>query len=247
MDKNKIDRNVPIPLYYQLKQILSEYIRGKRVGTAIPTEQDLCRLYEISRPTVRQAVNELAVEGYLQRKKGKGTYISQPKIHQNFMAVLDSFNAEMLQKGLTPGTKVLTASSIKATKYVHARLALNKDGAVIHLERLRSVNNDPLVIVDTYLPADKLFGILEKDFEEESLYRIIEEDYGYTIDKATRTLEPRIAGEYEAKMLKIPKGTPIQYIETVAYIKSGEPLEFSIARYRGDLSRFSFELSTKKI
>jgi GntR family transcriptional regulator len=247
MDKSNIDKNVPIPLYYQLKQILSEYIRGQKIGTVIPTEQDLCRRYQISRPTVRQAVNELVVEGYLQRKKGKGTYISQPKIHQSFMAVLDSFNAEMLQKGLTPGTRVLAASTIRATERIHERLALEKDGAVVHLERLRSVNDEPLVIVDTYLPADKLVGILEKDFEQESLYWIIEADYGYSIDKATRTLEPRVASEYEAKILKIPKGAPIQYIETVAYIKSGEPLEFSIARYRGDLTRFSFELNTKKI
>jgi GntR family transcriptional regulator len=247
MDNKRIDKSIPIPLYYQLKQILSEDIRGKRIGSTIPTEEDLCREYKISRPTVRQAINELVVEGYLQRKKGKGTFVSQPKIHQDFMVVLESFNAEMLQKGLTPGTRVLVASVIKATNRVSETLKLQANSDVIHLERLRFVNNEPLVIVDTYLPHSKLVDILENNFEEESLYKIIENDFGYTIDKAIRTLEPRIAGEYEAEMLGIVRGAPIQYIETVAYIKNGDPIEFSIARYRGDLSRFYFELSVKKL
>jgi GntR family transcriptional regulator len=246
MDDKKINKSLPIPLYYQLKQILSEYIRGRKVGSPIPTEEDLCRRYNISRPTVRQAINELVVEGYLQRRKGKGTYISQPKIHQDFMVVLESFNGEMLHKGLMPGTKVLAANIIRATACVCEALKLQENDEVIHLERLRSVNGEPLVIVDTYLPPNQLDGILEKDFEVNSLYTIIEKDYSYTIEKATRTLEPRIANEYEAKMLRIRKGDPIQYIETVAYLKDGDPIEFSIARYRGELTRFSFTLSAKK-
>jgi GntR family transcriptional regulator len=246
MDEKKINKSIPIPLYYQLKQILSEYIRGKNVGSNIPTEEELCRRYNISRPTVRQAISELVVEGYLHRKKGKGTYISQPKIHQNFMAILESFNAEMIQKGLTPGTKVLSTNMIRATTFVRQALNLRENGDVIHLERLRSVNGEPLVIVDTYLPPNKLDGILENNFEEESLYTIIEKNYGYIIEKATRTLEPRVAGEYEAKMLKIRKGDPIQYIETVTYLKNEVPIEFSIAKYRGELSRFSFELRKRK-
>ena len=247
MNDTRIDKNVPIPLYYQLKQILSEYIRGKKIGTTIPTEEELCRRYEISRPTVRQAINELVVEGYLQRKKGKGTFVSQPKLHQDFMAVLESFNEEMIGKGLNPGTKVLDARITKGTKKVCEALNINEEGEVVHLERLRSVNNEPIVIVDTYLPYNKVANILENNFEEKSLYKIIANDYGYAIDKATRTLEPRIAREYEAKMLKVEKGTPIQYIETITLTKTGDPIEYSIARYRGDRTRFSFDLYAKKM
>jgi GntR family transcriptional regulator len=242
-----IDKNIPVPLYYQLKQILLEQMKHAEVGELIPTETELCSIFNISRPTVRQAINELVTEGFLYRLKGKGTFISRPKISQDFMMVLESFNDEMKEKGLTPKTKVLQFQLEKASEIVAEKLQINEGSEVVILERLRSTNDEPIVLVDTHLPSSMVQDILSKDLESESLYKIIERDYGYEISRAIRTIEPSIAGEYEAKLLGIKKGVPVQYIETVAYLDTGQPIEYSIAKYRGDRSTFSFELTKKKI
>ena len=237
-----LNKNIPIPLYYQLKEILLEYIQYAEAGSDFPTELELCEQFDISRPTVRQAINELVVEGYLQRIKGKGTFISEPKIKQDFLVALKSFTEEMQEKGVVPTTKVLEVEKSPCDDKVSAALNIPIGSEVIQLKRLRFANNIPIVLVVTFLPAAKLPDIFSKDFENESLYRIIEEEYGYTIDRATRTLEARVTGEDEAELLGIKEGDPIQFIETIAYLDDGTPIEYSLAEYRGDKSEFTYEL-----
>lgn len=241
-----LNKDIPIPLYYQLKEILLEEIQHAEKGSPFPTELELCNHFDISRPTVRQAINELVVEGYLQRIKGKGTFIAEPKIKQDFLIVLKSFTEEMREKGLIPKTQVLGVEQEPCDEKVSKALNIAVGSEVIQLKRLRSANNIPIVLVTTFLPAAKLPNILSRDFENESLYRIIEEEYGYTIDRATRTLEAWVAGENEAALLEIKEGDPIQFIETIAYLTDGTSIEYSLAQYRGDKSEFTFELKKQR-
>lgn len=241
-----LNKNIPIPLYYQLKEILLEYIQHAESGRDFPTEAELCEQFDISRPTVRQAINELVVEGYLQRIKGKGTFIAGPKIKQDFLIGLQSFTEEMQSKGFTPTTKVLTLETSPCDDKVSNALNIPTGSEVIHLKRLRFANNVPIVLVATYLPAAKLPNILAQDFENESLYHIIEKNYGYVIARATRVLEARVAGEDEAELFGIKEGDPIQFIETIAYLDDGAPIEYSLAEYRGDKSEFIYELKKQR-
>jgi GntR family transcriptional regulator len=144
-----LNKNIPIPLYYQLKTILLEYIREHHsdVEEPIPTEVEISEYFGISRPTVRQAINELVVEGYLYRVKAKGTFIAKPKISQDFLLTLDSFNNEMRKKGLVPSTKILQREVIKCDEKVANVLKLEPGSDVIKLTRLRSANNEPIVFV----------------------------------------------------------------------------------------------------
>ncbi len=239
----KINKNIPIPLYYQLKEILLEHIQDSKVGVAIPPEMELCSLFHISRPTVRQAINELVREGFLERQKGRGTFVAQPKITRDYTFALQSFNDEMKQKGLEPSTKVLELEIVQADDRVSEKLDLPQNAEVIKLRRLRSTNGEPVLIVLTYLPAHRFPELLSKDLEENSLYTTLAEDYTEAVVKTVRTLEARLAGEYDAKMLNIKKGAPVQYIETVGYLADGTPAEFSIGSYRGDRNKFTFEFT----
>ena len=243
--KNKtLNRNIPVPLYYQLKEILLEYIKDHHNDEElpIPTEKEISEHFEISRPTVRQAINELVVEGYLYRQKAKGTFVSKPKIKQDFLLILDSFDNEMRKKGLVPSTKLLGIGAVESDEKVSKALNISQGSKVIKLTRLRYANSEPIVLVVTYLPYDKCKGMMGKDLEKESMYDIIENDFGYKIAGARRTLESIVAGEYEAKLLEIKKGAPIQYFESVAYLVDNTPIEYSLAKYRGDRNKFSFEL-----
>jgi len=245
LKSSTLNKGIPVPLYYQLKEILIEHIRQGRQGDPIPTEMELCEQFNISRPTVRQAIYELVVEGYLQRVKGKGTFIARSKIKQEFLVYLESFNSEMIRKGLVPSTQVLELKPERCNKQVSEALEISRGSEVIKLRRLRFASGEPIVVVLTYLPSKDLPGLLSKDFVNGSLYTIIEEEYGLTVERAVRTLESIGAGEYVSGLLKIKKGAPVQYIETVSFLVSGKPIEFSKAYYRGDRNRFTFELLKK--
>ena len=244
LKNESLNKNIPIPLYYQLKTILLEYIKVHHTDmeTPIPAEVEISQHFGISRPTVRQAINELVVEGYLYRIKAKGTFISKPKIKQDFLLSLDSFNNEMRKKGLRPSTKILSLEVADSEEKVSEALRLKAGSRVIKLSRLRFADDEPIVFVVTYLPYDKCPAIMTKNLETESMYEILENDCKLPISSAVRSLESILAGEFEAKLLEIEKGSPIQYFESIAYLSDGTPIEFSLAKYRGDRNKFTFEL-----
>jgi len=246
--EKSLNKEIPIPYYYQLKEILLEYIQkfDPNSEQPIPTEVELSKHFGISRPTVRQAINELVVEGYLVRKKGKGTFVTKPKINQSFLQVLDSFNNEMRKKGLEPSTKVLGLEVVPCEKNVGEALHIEEGSRVIRLRRLRFANGEPIVYVVTYLPYNRCSPILDKNLQYESLYEVLREVCGFTLHRAVRNLEATLAGEYEAHLLEVEKGAPIQFIKSVTYLLDGTPIEYSLAKYRGDRSQFSFEFGIRQ-
>ena len=241
---HKLDKNVPIPLYYQLKTLLEEYItqEHQNYDEPIPTEMEISKAFGISRPTVRQAINELVVEGRLYRRKSKGTFVMRPKIHQHFLETIQSFNEEMEAKGLEPKTEVIKLTVEVCTEEVGKLLFLETEDQIIRLERLRYANDDPLVHVVSFLPYHLCQGMIQEDFTKASMYHVLEEKLGLHIDYATRRLEAVLADKHTAKALDIPEGSAIQYIQTVAYLTDGTPIEYSKASYRGDRSHFTFKL-----
>lgn len=240
----KLNKNIPVPLYYQLKTILLEYIKEQHTNLElpIPTEIEISEHFGISRPTVRQAINELVVEGYLYRIKAKGTFVSKPKIKQDFLLVLDSFNNEMKKKGLTPATRILQKSLEACDEKVADALKIPKASKVIKLSRLRYANDEPIVYVTTFLPFSKCSGLMSVNLETESIYEILEKECGAHIARATRSIEAILAGEYEAKLLQVEKGSPIHYFESIIYLEDNTPIEYSLAKYRGDRNKFTFEM-----
>lgn len=242
-----IDKSIPIPLYFQLKEILLGLLENRNEGDLIPTEIELCEHFDISRPTVRQAINELVNEGRIVRRKGKGSFVSQSKIKQDFLLVLESFNTEMQEKGLVPDTKLLSAGIRGASAKAAEVFGLKAGDDLVYISRLRSTNGEPIVLVNTWLPADRFASILDWDLAAESLYGVMEREFGCVLTTTKRTLEARIAGDFEAGSLSIQAGDPIQFIETIASESDGEPVEFSLAYYRGDRNRFSLDVSRRGV
>jgi len=235
-----LDKTVPVPLYFQLKTLILDNIRNGTFppGSTIPTEIELENMFSISRTTVRQAVSELVSEGWLYRVKSKGTFVSIPKIHQDFLSKVESYNSEMMRKGLTPSTDVIELKQEKADSDVSARLSVGEHAPVIFLHRLRYADREPLVIIRTYLPDDVCHFLLEKDFTDTSLYHELSISPITKVVCIQRHIEAVPAGSYDAKYLKIPKGDPVMLAVSVGYNEKKRAIEYSTARYRGDRSAF---------
>ena len=191
-----LHKDIPVPLYYQLKlQILADIREGRlKVGDMIQPECDLCRQLGVSRPTVRQAMSELVAEGHLTRRKGKGTFVALPAtrpVDARFFQGLQSFHDEMIQKGLVPSTEVLEVKMVTDRPDAANFLELGEDKRLIHLCRLRSANDRKLVVVDTWLSYGRFRTLMNEDFASKSLYGLLEAKYGVRVDRAVRQFEMR--------------------------------------------------------
>ena len=240
----QIDKNIPIPLYYELEQQILELIKNKnlQVGDMLPPENELCEQLGISRPTVRQAMMDLVATGHLVREKSRGTFVASPKIDEKFFTRLQSFNDEMFQKGFKPSTQVISLEKIPSMTNIAEKLQIPLDSEMIKLERLRYANDDPVVYLQTFIPYKGYENLMKIDFAVTSLYSIMEELLGIKVYRVFREIEAINATRKEADLLKINSKGAICLVKTVAYTKEDLPVEYSIARYRGDRNKFSISL-----
>jgi len=240
--EGKLNKSVPIPLYFQLKEaILAEMKSGNyKSHDLIPTEKELSEMYQISRTTVRQAITELVQEGWLYRIKSKGTFISKPKINQSFIQALGSFNDQIIKSGRVPQTELLDFKIIAAPENVAEKLNLQLKDKVIYIHRKRCADSEPIVMVKTYLPYNKCDFVMEHDLAKESLYPILAGSEESRIYKIKRIIEAVDATAYDIKNLNVNRGKAIQQFISTGFNVFEEPIEYSIARYRGD--RNSFEV-----
>jgi len=239
-----INREIPLPYYYQLEEILREQIEsGKwQVDQKIPSEAELCKTFSVSRTVVRQALSELVNRGLLYRVKGKGTFVAKPKINESLMQNLTGFYEDMIARGLEPVTRVLVQRKTPANKKVAEKLEIQPGAPVIEIERLRSVNDQPITLVTTYLPYELCPGLLQEDLTHQSLYRLLEDKYELMIVRGRRTIEAVAANEREAHLLQVQKNAPLVLLDSVSYLEDGRPVEYFHALHSGKRARFEVEL-----
>jgi GntR family transcriptional regulator len=240
----KINFESHVPYYIQLMEILKEKVQlGNWVpGDQIPGEQDLCEIYRVSRTVVRQALRELELEGVILRRKGKGTFISQPKISEGLVQKLTGFYQDMVERGLKPGTKVLHQNISPSTEKVARFLNIEPGEKVIDIQRLRFINEEPIQLVTTYLPFEICPALASVDLTNRSLYEFLENECGVFIAKGRRYIEAVLANETEAALLGIEHGAPLLMLDSISYSENGQPIEYYHAVHRGDRSRFEVEL-----
>jgi GntR family transcriptional regulator len=240
----KVDRDSPIPYYAQLKESLREEIDSGnwRPGDLLPGEPELCRDFDVSRTVVRQALKELTYEGLIVRRKGKGTFVASPKFTESHIQELSGFFKDMLDLGHTPYSQVLRQEVIPASPIVGERLALQTGAPVVQIDRLRFVEDEPLVLVTTYLPYALCPQLVEADLSHRSLYEFLETVCGLTLARGRRTIEAVAADDYQAGLLRVEPGAPLILLDSVSYLEDDTPIEYYKALHRGDRSRFEVEL-----
>jgi GntR family transcriptional regulator len=233
-----------IPYYLQLIEVLKEKINNGewKPGDKIPSEPELCTTYRVSRTVVRQALREIELDGLIVRRKGKGTFIAEPKIMESLVQKLTGFYQDMVDRGHKPITKVLMHEVRPASPKTAEYLGLTPGTPVFCIERLRYVEDVPIVLVTTYIPYHLCPRLAEYDLSNESLYTILEREFGLVIARGRRTIEAVPANQREAQLLMVGECDPLLLLNSVSYMEDGTPLEYYHAVHRGDRSRFEVEL-----
>lgn len=233
-------------LYDQIKDDLLSKIKDGTYpeGQTIPSELELAEMYGVSRPTIRQALQILVSDGYLEKRRRRGTVVTKPKVSQSFTMSISSFEDAMRLAGRLPKTKVLVFKRERANAEVEKRLELTRGQDVFKLVRLRYADNLPNVFVESYIPCTLYPGLDSFDFNESSLYAAMD-TCGNPVMTARRRLEVIKADGAAAALLVVEAGDPLLLFHTVARDANGTAVEYSVATYRGESN--SFELNVSRV
>lgn len=232
----------PIPLHHQVFRDLKAALDAEewRPGDRMPTERELAQRYGCSLITVRHALGELVREGRIERTRGRGTFVLQPRIDRNIAGSM-SFAEEMERRGLDAATRLVTGRIEPAGEAVANALGIAADAAVVYLERVRLGGGEPLILEQARLPATRFPGLLAIDLEHRSLYDVLAERYATRIVRARETVEPVMLRRREASLLAMPTRALALQIDGVAYSSEGDPVEVARSFVRGDRTRYYLE------
>lgn len=234
-----------IPKYFALKRELIRQIEEEAFepDCLIPSERELMEQFQVSRITVRRAIDELVTGGYLYKVQGKGTYVKSDDYSQNLFAIT-SCTEDVKRLGRNPSKKVV-ASEIVPADAKRARLLNTAVGdEVFRLERVTMADGEPLNYTITYLPCKLFPGIDKYDFNTQSLYELLEMQYHVKFAKSRRTIEAVLTEEEIAEYLDIEEQMPVILFGSTTYgVVQGreQPIESFKCYYRTDQYKFYLE------
>ncbi len=230
-----LDRNGPVPLYHQLKQILLQAIQqGHYVpGQLIPGERELEELYGVSQITVRRALNDLATEGYIVRQPGRGSFVRTPKVRLQHNRLGGFFDA-LRDQGFEPESQILQLGRLMGSGRISKRLCVSSDQPLLFIKRLIYADGEALVLVNAHfnVPDGILFS--REELESESAIPLLEKKCGISLVRAERTIEATLASDEAAGLLQTEPGAPMLLVTLCMYDVEGQPVGLSESLYRGD-------------
>jgi GntR family transcriptional regulator len=235
-----LDKSSPVPLYYQLFLRVQADIRAGlvRPGDLLGTEREIQERYDVSRATVRKALDELARNGHLVRITGRGTFVTDPRPPLHTPHLL-SFTEEMERQGIVPGTDVLEFSRVPCPPQPQEALGCRENAQVLYLRRLRTGDGRPILLVDHFLaPAVRL----RRSDLGQSLYETLEQTLGIRLQEAYHTLRAGRAEQEEAGLLGIETGEPVLRFERTTMTAERKPVVFEQGSARADAYTYSVHL-----
>lgn len=246
MPEQIIDPEDHVPRYYQLANILRERIESGEINAhhPIPSERELEKIYNVSRTTIRPAIDLLVRQGFLYRQHGKGTFVSPPKL-QKGISELTSFTEDMKRRGIVPGQTILTLGLIQPPEDVRQHLELPKETKeILWMDRLRLGDGSPMGLQTSYykLPAGMTFTREELEATG-SIYALLREKLHLIPTEADETLEVTVASPREATLLQIKPGSPLLLSKRTTYSQARRVIEFAKILYRGDRYQYFAKLT----
>jgi GntR family transcriptional regulator len=232
----------PVPLHHQVYlDLRAAFDAGEwQPGDQLPPERELAARYGCSLITVRRALGDLARERRLERTRGRGTFVTRPPIDLDLDGPL-SFADELHRLGHDASTRLVTARTVSAEASVADALGIPVGASVVHVERLRIADGEPLLLEQVFLPEARFPGLLASDLEHGSLYELLSVRYATRVVRAREALEPIALPSRESQLLGVEPHRPALLIEGVAFDQAGQPVEFARSYVRGDRTRYYVE------
>lgn len=228
----------PVPIYMKIHDEIKEKIEKGiwKVGDRLPSERELSQNYQVSRMTLRQAIQTLAEEGFLERKMGSGTYVAAKKVQEKMQGTT-SFTEIMRSQGKIPSNRTISFQVKEASAFEKEQLQLNIE-KVVRMERIRYADDVPICFEVTTIPAFLVNGVPQKEVTH-SYYKVLE-NQGYQVKHAKQVITAVLANEAQAKYLGIKKGDALLQLGQISYLKDDTPCEYVQSLYVGN--RFEFYL-----
>jgi GntR family transcriptional regulator len=239
--------NDHLPLYAQVENVIIDRISDGSLppGTRLPSEDDLVQEYTVSRTTIRAATQSLVQRGLVEIRRGKGTFVTQPKITQE-LTELTGFVEDMQALGRHAKAKLLDQRVVAANQVVARQLALSQGTPVVRIQRIRLADAIPLSFDETYLPKQLGDKVMADNLETEPIFSLLEQKYRTPLVEAEYRLEAVCADPTVATALRIDVGSPIFLIERTSYSIGHRPVDYEKLHYRGDQIRFVTRLMRRK-
>lgn len=238
-----INKSSIIPIYYQMIQYIRNQVASHfwNEDDMIPSERELCEKHEISRITVRQAIESLVNEGILYRRRGIGTFVSRQKVDQ-VLAKPTNFTTDMLSMGMKPSSKTLKCGLLAATKEIAKILEINEGDNIIELCRLRLANDKPMAVEQAFIVQEAAESILNTPMDNKSLYSVLKDKCGINIVSAKQTIQIAYSDQEFSHILNIKLDSPTFLLDRIDYLSDSRPIEYVKSYYRADRYKFTVEL-----
>jgi GntR family transcriptional regulator len=245
LSSRAINRGSFLPLHRQIHDLVrQEIVEGRLApGTRVNSESELAERWGVSLAPVRQAFADLAAEGYLDRGRGRGTFVRQPKFEEK-LSILSSFTGSHADQGDRPELIILHSGQVPAPPEVSDALAL-QDPTLVLIQRLAYLDSSPAALLSSYLDPSMVPGIESRELEDGSIYRTLEVSYGIELVRASSTIEAIHAVDEESARLGVPTGTMLLRVDSVTYDRDDAAVEFSRVLYR--IERFRFSLDSHRL
>lgn len=228
-----------IPLYIQIADGLVNQIESGELGAGdrLPPERVLSERLGVNRMTLRRALRVLETQGLVVRRHGVGTFIGKSKIDRQ-MDVIFRFTRGIQRRGLTPGAKIISVDLVTLDASLSRDLDVRVYSPAYKIHRLRSINQEPVMLESYTIPAGRFPELDLHDLENRSIYEVMETEYNVRIVRARQSFEPVVASQFEAELLDVWVGAPLMLEKRLSYDEQGCPVEYGRDRYRGDRFRF---------
>ncbi|HEY6492514.1 MAG TPA: GntR family transcriptional regulator [Trebonia sp.] len=236
-----VDKTSPVPLYFQIAENLKQAIESGAIqpGERLDNEVQLSERLNVSRPTVRQAIQRLTQEGLVVRQRGVGTVVVNRRIQRRL--ALSSLYEDLRTSGREPATSVLSVRSVPADEDTAAALGVSPGQSVTRIERVREADGHPLAVMRNYLPADLLQGMeIESVLSRHGLYETLRQR-GVQFHSAEEVIGARKATAAEASLLHAPRNSTVLTMTRVAIDPAGRAIEYGVHAYLAE--RYSFRVA----
>ncbi|KUY70880.1 GntR family transcriptional regulator [Burkholderia sp. RF4-BP95] len=235
------------PLYVQIKDTLRTRILDGTYAphSRMPSEHELCAMFDVSRITVRQALGDLQKEGLLFRLHGKGTFVSKPKAFQNVTS-LQGFAEAMSSMGYEIVNQLRSFRTVKADRHLATKLNVPEGAPLVEIRRVRLLNREPVSLEQTWVPAALGKRLAGADLATRDIFLILENDCGVPLGHADVSIDAILADDEIVDALRVEESSPVLRIERLTHDASGAPIDYEHLYFRGDAFQYRLRIDRQK-